>query len=465
MDVLKKYLPVFPVWIGIVASPFLALCQNDATQTPLPPAYRATPAHMWELGIHGGTTIGFGDIDFTPNWGAGIHIRKAIDYVFSIRGEGLYGSLKFEDTQDGAAETTFLSGSVQLVASFNNMIWSGAPRRKVNMYGLVGGGATRFEVEAKEIILPYLESRSPVTQTHADFGIGIGFRISERFNFGLETKGLILFGNSADLLDGVSRRERDVLSYSSARLNFNIGNKEKRAEPLYWVNPMDIIIQDVSELKKRPAFDLTDSDGDGVIDLLDQDNTTPAGAPVDTRGIVLDSDGDGTPNNLDDEPYIPAGKKYVIEGDQPSINDENVRRIIGDELAKREEAGTLGEGLANWFLPIIHFNIDSDKIRYADYGNLASIARVMKAHPDLNVVVTGFTDKTASDEYNRELSYRRANSTIEHLVTIHGIARSRLILNYNGEDFPLVPSTGSNLMNRRVEFRVAEKADKEMEKP
>ena len=459
----KKFLASVALWMSITLPS--SLRAQDLAQSAMPPAYHATPVHMWEVGLHGGTAFTFGDIDFVPNWGAGFHVRRAIDYVFSLRADGLYSKLKNEDAEDGAAETTLQSGSVQLLVSVNSLIWSNAPRRKMNFYGLLGGGATRFEVDAKKIILPDLKSRKPVIQTHADFGIGMAFRVSERFNLGIESKGLVVFGNNADLLDGVSRREKDVVSYTSVRLNFNIGNTEKRSEPLYWVNPMDVIIQDVTELKNRPVFDLTDSDGDGVIDLLDQDNTTPPGAPVDTRGILLDSDGDGIPNYQDDEPYVPAGLKYVIEGEYPFMKEGDVRDIIDDELSMREDAGLLGDGLVNWFLPMVHFNVDSDKIRYAEYGNLASIARVMKNHPNLRVVVTGFADKTFSDTYNFDLSYRRAKAALEHLVVIHGIPRSRLILNFNGEDLPLAPLAGSNMMNRRVEFRVANKEDIDMENP
>ena len=52
-------------------------------------------------------------------------------------------------------------------------------------------------------------------------------------------------------------------------------------------------MNDIAELKARPVLDLTDSDSDGVIDMLDQEVDTPSGAPVDTRGVALDSDGDG----------------------------------------------------------------------------------------------------------------------------------------------------------------------------
>jgi outer membrane protein OmpA-like peptidoglycan-associated protein len=88
----------------------------------------------------------------------------------------------------------------------------------------------------------------------------------------------------------------------------------------------------------------------------------------------------------------------------------------------------------------------------------------MKENPDLKVLVAGYTDKTASDTYNNVLSFNRAKAAVEFLVNNHGIARQRLILNFGGENENLVPSSGSNFMNRRVEFRVA-KNEKDMDRP
>jgi outer membrane protein OmpA-like peptidoglycan-associated protein len=121
--------------------------------------------------------------------------------------------------------------------------------------------------------------------------------------------------------------------------------------------------------------------------------------------------------------------------------------------------------MANWFLPLIHFDIDSYKVRFVDYASLSSIAKMMTAEPTLRIVVKGFTDKTSSKDYNDDLSYKRAKAAIDLLVSNHDIDRNRLVLQYNGEDEPLVPSTGSSLMNRRVEFRVANPDDKEMLPP
>ena len=501
--------------MGCLGLAFLLPSFGKSQDAGSPPPYRPTPAHMWEFGLHAGTALSFGDIEFTPNWGAGFHLRRAIDYVFSVRGEAFYGKLKQKDMVNGTSESTVQSGSLQMLVSINNLVWNNVPRRKTNLYAFIGGGLTRFEVDAIQVISSDLHSISPTVQTHLDGGVGIAFRLSDRFNIGLESKALAIFGRDADLLDGVSRQENDVLGYGSVRLNFNLGNKNTKSEPLYWVNPMDIIMQDITELKNRPTFDLTDSDADGVIDLLDQDNTTPPGVVVDTRGLPLDSDGDGVSNFQDDEPYYPqqdakGASTAPQNGSKPPLrSEEDVRKVVQDEFDKivqnggtpapsRNNSGapnnsnnpsrtskdgkTLdgnntvagntgrrptysGGSITEWFLPIVHFNIDDYKIRYAEYGNLASVAHVMKANPDITIVVTGFTDKTASDQYNLDLSFHRAKAVIEHLVNVHGIPRSRLLLNYNGEDSPLVPSAGSTMMNRRVEFRAATDEDVEMENP
>lgn len=504
---------------ALLLLPLLALSQEQPSS---PPSYRPTPAHMWEFGFHAGTAMSFGDVDFTPNVGGGFHVRKAIDYVFSIRGEGLYAKLRQEDNINGTSESTAQSGSLQMVVSINNLIWNNVVRRKTNVYSFIGGGVTRFKVDAIKKISNDLKQVDATVQTHLDGGVGVAFRLSSRFNLGIEAKALALFGKDADMLDGVNRRSKDVLGYGSLRLNFNLGNSNTKSEPLYWVNPMENIMNDITELKNRPAFDLTDSDADGVIDLLDQDNTTPPGVVVDTRGLPLDSDGDGVPNFQDDDPYYPQEKNGVggtiPDGKHPLWNEDDVRKVVQDEIDKISQkngtnadrknesnpnntgrtnkdgttngntgrtdkngmtsannngAGNTGgsmpiyngEAITEWFLPIVHFNIDSYKLRYVEYGNLASVAHVMKANPDLTIVVTGFTDKTASEDYNLDLSYKRAKTAIEHLVNVHGIPRSRLLLNYNGEDLPLVPAAGSTVMNRRVEFRVANDDDQEMENP
>lgn len=450
---------------------------EPAPSTPAPapaaPYASATPAHMWEIGLHGGHFANIGDIDFAPSLAGGFHVRRALDYIFSIRGDFMYGILNSKDGGNGNIvnySTKWLSGAAQCVISINNMKWD-KPTRKWNLYALVGLGVNKFDVNYDKIgILGEQHYDSDIT-AQMEGGFGAAIHVSKRFNIGLEHKAMIVFGGSADLLDAFDNENfnrtsfRDIPNYTSLRLNFNIGNSESKAEPLYWINPLDAVLTDVSEMKARPKFDLTDTDEDGVIDMIDQEPNTPENAPVDTRGIALDSDSDGVKDYQDKEPYSPPG--YIIDQEgvaqKPAyVTDEQLDNAIDGKLkeyaiSEKDAAngGIGGRGLADWFLPMIHFDLDEYVIRRVDYGHMSSIAYVMKSNPNMKVAVTGFTDQTASEEYNNMLSYNRAKSAIEFLVKSHNIPRERLILTYNGEKNNLVPSAGANFMNRRVEFKVA----------
>src|ERR1700730_5113927 len=50
--------------------------------------FPAKPRNEWEIGIKGGLTTGFTSVtNWGPTGGAGIHLRKAFGYLFSLRME------------------------------------------------------------------------------------------------------------------------------------------------------------------------------------------------------------------------------------------------------------------------------------------------------------------------------------------------------------------------------------------
>lgn len=63
--------------------------------------YSAKPKNAWELGVHFGHFFIDGDVDRTipGGYGLGLHLRKAIHYVFSLRGDFFYGVAKGIDPQ------------------------------------------------------------------------------------------------------------------------------------------------------------------------------------------------------------------------------------------------------------------------------------------------------------------------------------------------------------------------------
>jgi OmpA-OmpF porin, OOP family len=466
------------------------------------------PNDKAEFGVKVGASYLVGDLQSNFGVGGSAHIRKALDYTFSLRLDGsvqlpsgktpsnadwTYGGV---ETRNGFGNdprsinkfnNTMVGGALQLVISLNNGRWDGGTRW-LNPYVFGGAGATYVSTKvnvtkttqaglatgSQELKLAGNRNVGAITPM-IDAGAGIAIRISDKMNFALEQKFTTAFGKRADLLDGFQQNARDFLSLTTVGLNFNIGGKDsKKTLPLWWAGPADEMNNRVAELEKRPKYDPTDTDNDGVVDMLDQEKESPAGARVDTRGVSMDSDGDGFADYKDKEPFSPIGFKVdnngVAQVPKPAyVTESDVNRIVDEKIAKLK--ATLGEtqsstvkGMADWFLPMIHFDLNSAAVKQSEYGNLSAVANVLKSNPSVRVVVTGFTDKSANDGYNQGLSYRRAENTVNALVKNFGVDRSRLVLNYDGENNTLVPTSAANFMNRRVEFKVAS-AESEMSAP
>ncbi len=466
--------------------------QATASDAPV----SSTPKNMWEFGVHLGSYWMSGDVAGKFGYGGGLHLRKALDHAFSVRGEVFYGVANGENA-GGAYSTIYsgagypantltnkfnftnISGAAHVVFALNNLRLSGVAKRKWSPY-VFAGPAAAFVKTLNEIKKPdgTIVKDVELTLTGLDYdnfvfmlegGAGLAYNVSDKFNIALEYKGSSVFGKRADYLDGYDYRWRDFLNLLNVRLNFNLGKTTNRSIPLWWVNPGTDINNDLAELKARPKLDLTDTDGDGIIDMLDQEKETPKGAPVDTRGIALDSDGDKLADYMDNEPYSPVGfpvdAKGVAQVPKPNYTTEaDVNKIVDGKLAASNASRPTGAGLADWFLPIIHFDFDKSNIKTMEYEKLRQVANVMKNNPNIRVAVTGHTDKKASDNYNQGLSYRRAQNAIDYLISNYGISRDRLVLTYSSENDVLVKTNEKNYMNRRVEFKVAT-SESEMGQP
>lgn len=437
--------------------------QTEITENT-PTISNQSKSHALEIGLHAGHFFTAGNIDFKPGYAVGLHLRHSLDYVFSLRANAMYGNAKGEDPGNiRSNETTWFSGSLQAVASMNNLKWS-MEERRINLFVFGGFGVNSFETEMTELEVTNTVEGKLTAQM--EFGAGISFRINERMNIGIEHQvAYLLNSQRADWLDGVqtsvSAEERatfkDLVNYTNVRLNFNLTGKEQKTEPLYWLNPLEAIVNDV-QLLKDTRVTLADEDGDGVIDALDEEEETPKDAPVNAKGIALDTDSDGVPDYNDLEPFSEPGAKVNGRGvsEKTDIMAE-VERLVEERLKayqpaqpEKTETGTLS--LYDWYLPSVYFATGSYTVVVPDYGTLANVALVMKNNKTTKFSVIGFTDSSGSAAANNKLSYKRAKSVLELLVNKFEVPRDQLVLIWKGEEASIVE--GSNPVNRRVEFHV-----------
>jgi len=145
----------------------------------------------------------------------------------------------------------------------------------------------------------------------------------------------------------------------------------------------------------------------------------PKAAPVAAAPAVLDSDGDGVPDSRDKCPGTPKGVRVNADG--------------------------------CWELTGVYF--DSDKAVIKDPRVLDEAVAIMKANPKLTGEVRGYTDSTASEEYNQKLSEARAKAVRDYFIK-QGIAGERVRAKGFGEANPVASNDTpeGRAKNRRVEL-------------
>ncbi|ULC59419.1 OmpA family protein [Flaviramulus sp. BrNp1-15] len=118
------------------------------------------------------------------------------------------------------------------------------------------------------------------------------------------------------------------------------------------------------------------------------------------------------------------------------------------------------EGESKVELDEIYFDFDKSNIREDAAVTLQVLVDLMKKYPSMEVEVSAHTDARGPDQYNLDLSKRRAASTLEYLVS-QGIDRSRLKSIGYGEMQPLNECVKEGIcdddeydVNRRCEFTI-----------
>lgn len=112
---------------------------------------------------------------------------------------------------------------------------------------------------------------------------------------------------------------------------------------------------------------------------------------------------------------------------------------------------SIRENQLNYYaLPFsVLFDNDSYTINQSEYAKIKAVASIMKEDTSVHYAVTGFCDKTGSQEYNQALSERRAEAVKKALMK-YGVKEEQITISGNGYDKPF--SDGKLSVNRRVSF-------------
>lgn len=185
--------------------------------------------------------------------------------------------------------------------------------------------------------------------------VGVNFKLSPSVNINLGTTYYI---TQTDWIDNISSEgngarkgnsAKDKFLYSFIAFQYNIGKSKSVAN---------------SDKSDFSSIDNTDSDKDGVKDVLDNCADTPPDTKVDSKGCPLDSDNDGVFDYLDKEPDTKRGE--IVDANGVTLKDDDL--VVEHEAAARVYPGdgavnsNAGASVSNTSsLPEIYQEVDLNK--------------------------------------------------------------------------------------------------------
>ncbi len=115
----------------------------------------------------------------------------------------------------------------------------------------------------------------------------------------------------------------------------------------------------------------------------------------------------------------------------------------------------VGEGIKITFDSGILFDTESYSLKDASKEDIAKLAKVLNKYEDTNIMFGGHTDSRGTEEYNQELSEKRAKSVAEY-AAFTGVDAERMTIVGYGENDPIETNSteAGRQQNRRVEIAI-----------
>lgn len=150
---------------------------------------------------------------------------------------------------------------------------------------------------------------------------------------------------------------------------------------------------------------------------------------------------------------LEEARRERLEAERARERAEELAARVNELEAQQTERGlvlTLGDVL---------FDFDRAELQSGGQRAVAELARFLDEYPERNVIIEGFTDSVGSEEYNQNLSQRRANSVQKALIN-RGISSNRIRTVGYGVRYPVATNQteSGRQQNRRVEVIISDQS-------
>jgi outer membrane protein OmpA-like peptidoglycan-associated protein len=456
--------------------------------------FPAKPRNQWELGVKvGAFTIG-GDVPSVfPTPGFGIHVRKALGYVFSLRAEYIYGIGKglnwkartsgFNNSWIGNGyptapgqqifdnyKTTVQDLSLQGIFTMNNIRFHKGKTNFV-LYGIAGIGATVYNAKVNTLngSTPYnfsgivgnvykdrhqtrqdlknLLDNSYETAAENDgnaraklfgntlrfsktFGAGMAFKLSKRINLAIEDRFTLV---NDDLLDG--QRWQNVGPANSGRVLTPSNDA---------YNFLSVGLNfNLGGKSVEPLWWIN------PLDYAYSEINSPKHMKL-PKPVLDDADGDGVTDQFDNEPNTPAGAPVDSHGvardtDGDGVPDFRDKELITPTICQPVDADGVGKCPCPDSSCFEGYMMKKNACDIGDLPSVSFSSRTFKLSKDAEAVLASVADRLRQNpnchivvtsytcepsKSAQQLSWDRVNTVISYLVEKQGISQDRFVFKY-----------------------------------
>ena len=346
--------------------------------------FPAKPRNQWEIGIKGGLSSVAGDVrSLFPTGGFGVHVRKALGYVFSLRAEYTWNrarGLNFSASQGYTKnpawagynlaagdkvfynyKTTIQDLSIQGVVTLNNVRFHKA-KSGFNIYAFGGIGGTIYDTwvntrngaalyttlfnstasgtysNRKDVRKILKAGMDKSYETHAEtdplqpklfgksfrpsfqIGVGMAFKLSNKFNLAIEER---FTSVKTDLLDGQQWQENTYVPGAPGAPGVNVPAQTRDFDSYNFVSVG--LNYNLGKKSVEPLW------WANPLDYAYNEINAPRHMKL-PKPVLDDADGDGVTDQFDHEPNTPAGAPVDTHGVSKDTDGDGVPDIKDKEL-------------------------------------------------------------------------------------------------------------------------------------
>ena len=316
----------------------------------------------WSMGIQGGGTMKMGDAGFFKSARPAFGLTLGKQWT-PILGTDIQG-MGYVNTTNSS--TMIDASEVSLLARMNLM----------NLFGGYEGMPRPFEVETVTglgWLHHYMDGSGDTDDLSARLGLNFNFNMGEDAAWTIGIKPAVVFNLTGD--------------YPNKKMGFN----KKYAN-------MEVLV--------GLTYHFANGDGDRHFQLVN------AVSPMDMAAMN---------EEINDLRAIVAAKDVELVG----LADELL--LVQNQLneARNKQAEAAGKTI-NILESVVAFPFNKSDVQSSQMPSLEHVANYLKNNPDANITVNGYASPEGTEEYNQQLSQRRADAVKSILVDKYGIAANRI---------------------------------------